>query len=312
MLYLADAHVGEHLFNEAICGVLRNQTRVLVTHQLQFLPQVDRIIVMDKGRVLHEGSYVQLMAAGVSFASLAAGDESPQPQSGPPDQASVHSSPRVTSSDPLSAMVPMALRRSSSTGSDASDDLTPLPAVSLLRSSSTDSTPGKSAGQQVAAMGQAVQLAVGKAVEEEERYVGTVQASVYKMYMKSLGGLKFAIPFAILSIALECVRTGTSLWLAAWADDPQADIHKQMAVYVSLGVLTSILSLIRNFGWFHATYLASRKLHARMLGSVIRAPMGWFNATPQVLSTPCRFSLLAFSPLYALRRDAFSIDSPKT
>ena len=30
-----DAHVGRHLFDECICGLLRDKTRILVTHQLQ-------------------------------------------------------------------------------------------------------------------------------------------------------------------------------------------------------------------------------------------------------------------------------------
>jgi ATP-binding cassette, subfamily C (CFTR/MRP), member 1 len=38
-LSAVDAHVGDHLFHEAVCGVLKRHTRVLVTHQLQFLPE---------------------------------------------------------------------------------------------------------------------------------------------------------------------------------------------------------------------------------------------------------------------------------
>lgn len=260
-----DAHVGEHLFTEAIRGVLRNQTRILVTHQLQFLPQVDRIIVMDKGRVLHAGSYAQLITAGVSFASLTAGDESSEA----PEASALSTAPK-------------ALRRSSSIGSEYSDDLTPMPALSLRRASSADSTPATSAVKQVAAMGQSVQLSAGQAIEDEERYVGTVQGSVYKMYLESLGGWTFAILFVLISLVLEATRTGAGLWIAAWSNDPEADLYKQMAVYLGLGVGVSILTLIRNFGWFYATCSAARALHERMLGAVIRAPIGWFNATPQV------------------------------
>jgi len=34
-LSAVDAHVGRHLFDECICGLLGDRTRVLVTHQLQ-------------------------------------------------------------------------------------------------------------------------------------------------------------------------------------------------------------------------------------------------------------------------------------
>jgi len=74
-LSAVDAHVGKWLFERCICGVLRNKTRVLVTHQTQFLPQVDRVAVLGGGRLLHFGTYQELAAAGVSFQSLTGAHE---------------------------------------------------------------------------------------------------------------------------------------------------------------------------------------------------------------------------------------------
>ena len=54
----------------AICGVLAPATRVLVTHQLQFLPEADLVIKLDKGRVQAMGTYEELVAKGVSFAEF--------------------------------------------------------------------------------------------------------------------------------------------------------------------------------------------------------------------------------------------------
>ncbi|KAA0175458.1 hypothetical protein FNF27_03158 [Cafeteria roenbergensis] len=69
-LSAVDAHVGARLFHDVVCGALAGSTRLLVTHQLQFLPQVDRILVMRHGRIAHDGTYEELLAAGVKFASL--------------------------------------------------------------------------------------------------------------------------------------------------------------------------------------------------------------------------------------------------
>ena len=44
-LSAVDAHVQRTLMQEVVCGVLGKATRVLVTHQLQFLPQADLIVV---------------------------------------------------------------------------------------------------------------------------------------------------------------------------------------------------------------------------------------------------------------------------
>lgn len=47
-LSAVDAHVSRHLFDECISGYLRNKTRILVTHQLQFLKRADLIVVIDE------------------------------------------------------------------------------------------------------------------------------------------------------------------------------------------------------------------------------------------------------------------------
>jgi hypothetical protein len=50
-LSAVDAHVGQFLFHEGICNCLGGKTRILVTHQVHLLPFVDKIIVMDNGRL---------------------------------------------------------------------------------------------------------------------------------------------------------------------------------------------------------------------------------------------------------------------
>ncbi|KAL2911120.1 hypothetical protein HK105_209425 [Polyrhizophydium stewartii] len=57
-----DAHVGKKVFDDAICGVLRGKTVVLVTHQLHLLPKVDTVVVLDEGRVVETGAFRELMA----------------------------------------------------------------------------------------------------------------------------------------------------------------------------------------------------------------------------------------------------------
>ena len=58
-----DAHVGKHLFDKVIGpkGMLRDKTRVLVTHRISFLPQVDEIIVLKDGIISESGSYEELL-----------------------------------------------------------------------------------------------------------------------------------------------------------------------------------------------------------------------------------------------------------
>ncbi|KEY72370.1 hypothetical protein S7711_01047 [Stachybotrys chartarum IBT 7711] len=71
-LAAVDAHVGAHLMEHAICGLLKDKCRVIATHQLHFLPRCDRIIVMEKGRVAAFDTFQNLMAQNVEFQRMMA------------------------------------------------------------------------------------------------------------------------------------------------------------------------------------------------------------------------------------------------
>jgi len=53
-------------------GEIKHKTRIFVTHQHQFLPYADSIVVIRDGKITHQGSYSELVSQGVDFASLTA------------------------------------------------------------------------------------------------------------------------------------------------------------------------------------------------------------------------------------------------
>ena len=87
-LSAVDSHVGKHIFEKVIGpeGMLKTkvcidgdissmlcshlQVRILVTHGVGFLPQCDKIVVMDEGRITEVGSYSELIDQDGSFAEF--------------------------------------------------------------------------------------------------------------------------------------------------------------------------------------------------------------------------------------------------
>ncbi|XP_045792714.1 ABC transporter C family member 8-like [Trifolium pratense] len=65
-----DAHTASILFNDCVMTSLREKTVVLVTHQLEFLSEVDNILVMEGGKVIQSGSYENILIAGTAFELL--------------------------------------------------------------------------------------------------------------------------------------------------------------------------------------------------------------------------------------------------
>lgn len=52
-----DANVKKKIFKNVFNGSLRNKTRVLVTHAVDFLHMVDEIILLKDGQVMLQGAY---------------------------------------------------------------------------------------------------------------------------------------------------------------------------------------------------------------------------------------------------------------
>ena len=61
-LSAVDTHVARRLMDECLLGVLKNVTRVLVTHQVQFLTHADRIIVVEEGQIVAQGTLEDVKA----------------------------------------------------------------------------------------------------------------------------------------------------------------------------------------------------------------------------------------------------------
>ena len=52
-----DNKVGNKIFKEAFCGYLKDKTRILVTNELNNLSLVDKIIYLEKGKIIFNGDY---------------------------------------------------------------------------------------------------------------------------------------------------------------------------------------------------------------------------------------------------------------
>eukprot|EP00095_Tigriopus_kingsejongensis_P008535 snap_masked-scaffold81_size397536-processed-gene-2.2 protein:Tk08535 transcript:snap_masked-scaffold81_size397536-processed-gene-2.2-mRNA-1 annotation:"hypothetical protein OsJ_06301" len=72
-LSAVDAHVGKHIFQHVISnrtGLLKDKTRILVTHNLTFLPETDLILVMKNGSVSEMGTFNELMLSDGEFSTF--------------------------------------------------------------------------------------------------------------------------------------------------------------------------------------------------------------------------------------------------
>lgn len=61
----------ETLVQKALDGLMRDRTTIVIAHRLATILKADRILVMDNGMIVEEGTHQQLVAQGGLYASLA-------------------------------------------------------------------------------------------------------------------------------------------------------------------------------------------------------------------------------------------------
>ena len=54
-LSAVDHHTAQHIFEHAVRGIFRDKATILVTHQVEFLPQCQKVAIMDGGDMLYFG-----------------------------------------------------------------------------------------------------------------------------------------------------------------------------------------------------------------------------------------------------------------
>ncbi|MCB1587479.1 MAG: lipid ABC transporter permease/ATP-binding protein, partial [Xanthomonadales bacterium] len=54
----------------ALAEISRGRTTLVIAHRLSTVEKADRVVVMDSGRIIEQGSHAELLAAGGAYAAL--------------------------------------------------------------------------------------------------------------------------------------------------------------------------------------------------------------------------------------------------
>ncbi|XP_071937955.1 ABC transporter C family member 5 isoform X2 [Coffea arabica] len=264
-----DAHTGSELFKEYILTALHSKTVIYVTHQVEFLPAADLILVLKEGRITEAGRYDELLRAGTDFETLvSAHHEAIEAM-----EFSSQSSEESDKHQPLEGSVLMS-KRCESVGSSMD-----MMAKDVQESASASKkNPIKEKNKAKASKNKQL-------VQEEERERGRVSMKVYLSYMAAAyKGL--LIPLIVLAQTLFQVLQIASSWWMAWAnpqtvgDQPRTSSLVLILVYMALAFGSSWFVFMRAVLVATFGLTAAQKLFLKMLRTVFRAPMSFFDSTP--------------------------------
>ncbi|CAD1479365.1 unnamed protein product, partial [Heterotrigona itama] len=241
-LSAVDAHVGKHMFEECIVKYLKGKTRILVTHQLQYLPNVDRIIVLKDGKIEADGSYNELVAMGMDFGTLLDDPANEEERSGsaPPSR----SNSRNASSTSLSSLK-----------SNTTEKTEPIE-VAETRTKGTVS--GKVYGAYFHAGGN-----------------WCVIATVILLCVLAQMFATCSDFFISQWVNMEEKYVDEPDIDSKWNEPISRNVC--MYVYTGLIVSTIVITLTRSVAFFTTCMKASTRLHDRMFRCISRATMRFFN-----------------------------------
>ena len=60
----------EKLVTDALARLAQGRTTIVIAHRLATILQADKIVVMDKGRIVDQGRHADLLARGGLYADL--------------------------------------------------------------------------------------------------------------------------------------------------------------------------------------------------------------------------------------------------
>ncbi|KAI4349330.1 hypothetical protein L6164_009931 [Bauhinia variegata] len=262
-----DAHTGSELFREYILTALADKTVVFVTHQVEFLPAADVILVLKEGRIIQAGKYDDLLQAGTDFNTLVSAHHEAIEAMDIPNHSS-EDSDEFSESSVISNKKSIAL----------ANDIDSLAKEVQEGTSALDKKAMKE--KKKAKRSRKKQL-----VQEEERVRGQVSMKVYLSYMAAAyKGL--LIPLIIIAQALFQFLQIASNWWMAWAnpqtegDQPKTTPMVLLLVYMALAFGSSWFIFMRAVLVATFGLAAAQKLFLKMLRSVFHAPMSFFDSTP--------------------------------
>ncbi|XP_054185065.1 multidrug resistance-associated protein 1 isoform X37 [Homo sapiens] len=274
-LSAVDAHVGKHIFENVIGpkGMLKNKTRILVTHSMSYLPQVDVIIVMSGGKISEMGSYQELLARDGAFAEfLRTYASTEQEQDAEENGVTGVSGPGKEAKQMENGMLVTdsagkQLQRQLSSSSSYSGD------ISRHHNSTAELQKAEAKKEET-----------WKLMEADKAQTGQVKLSVYWDYMKAIG-LFISFLSIFLFMCNHVSALASNYWLSLWTDDPivngtQEHTKVRLSVYGALGISQGIAVFGYSMAVSIGGILASRCLHVDLLHSILRSPMSFFERTP--------------------------------
>ncbi|KAF8949214.1 Multidrug resistance-associated protein 1 [Haplosporangium gracile] len=262
-LSAVDAHVDQHLWENLIgpTGLLKDKTRLLVTHGIHHLEHVDQIVVIKDGQITENGHYDDLMDDKGAFYQLI-------------DEHSINARKDCKEKTVKGKGDNEVEGGEEEDGSSLEGEVekieadTPKGDEEVVKKVDLVAKKDEKAAELIAA---------------EKMVMGRVSWDVYRIYLRA-ASYRTSLFCVFMYLLVQACQIGTNLWLQHWTS---ARPNESRSPGMSLGVYAAIMIVYMGL-MFCFTYAvmvwagvrATVRLHDGLLDSILHLPMSFFDTTP--------------------------------
>jgi ABC-type multidrug transport system fused ATPase/permease subunit len=276
-----DAHVGEKIMKEVILDYLNGKTRILVTHAIQYLKYVDRIILMNQGKIKWEGTYKSLLEQDFYEDIYMKVSEAKKEE--------IKDDSEINNALDLKNEIDEVLERKLSSKSENKENkeneekeeedldiiiedkrkLSSNNKKSLIKNSNTKN-PSKNYKKGD----------IKRITKEEEKEEGSVKWNVYACYINFMGGFcVFILVLFVVSI-WQGSNISSNLYLSYWTEHQSKETNLDFySIYSAISVFGCLFVSVRMIILYKGALRTSRLVHNKMLTNLVHAPINLFHDT---------------------------------
>ncbi|KAJ1519078.1 hypothetical protein ONE63_011320 [Megalurothrips usitatus] len=281
-LSAVDTHVGKHLFEECMVKFLAGKTRVLVTHQVQYLSEVSHIAILENGEVKAQGTFKELVNSDTDLAKILHLEEEDE-------EGDENGEFEIVDNKFLRMRRRLSRQRLKNIPFQSSASL----ASRASRRSRTSSIQSMEGEQEVKGKDES---RVGH-IEVTSR--GKVKGSMLLAYLLSGANALGVAVTAAMFLAAQAAGSGVDYFVGFWTNQeelralgavngsqvsdgrlPLTTTNNFVYIYSAIIGFLLLVTLVRTVAYFWICSRCSQALHDLMFNNVIRATMLFFNTNP--------------------------------
>lgn len=280
-LSAVDTKVARHLFEKCIKGILKNKTVILITHQLQFIPDCERIAVLERGTMTALGDWELISKTDSKFCkTLVEFNEHDNDEEVETDIDSPMSDTEYDIDEVLKRSAPASILLDPDVKNTTEKvEITSDPIKEELEKDENDS------------IFEDVNEAESDEDEVENKQVfgadevvqeGSVGLRIYLEFFRMGSNYLYIGIMVMMLIVGEVTNDAASYWLSHWTQlpDDRKYQNRNLWIYFSLVIVTIVIAIIRALCFFYMCLASTRAIFNQMLAKVFMTGMHFFHVNP--------------------------------